>query len=70
MALTRHLISTEIMINCPIIPPVGIPREKTWKNLKPKAGDAITSTVIMSWKSVCEMLLLTGFFFFQLGYFC
>lgn len=65
MALIRHLIFTEIIINCPTIPPVGILREKIQKNLKPKAGDAITSTVIMSWKSACEMLLLTGLVFFS-----
>lgn len=31
----------EIMMNCPIIPPEGIQREKTLKNLKPKAGHTI-----------------------------
>lgn len=33
--------NTEIMINCPIIPPEGIQREKTLKHLKAKAGHAI-----------------------------
>lgn len=33
--------NTKIMINCPIIPPEGIQREKTLKNLKLKAGHTI-----------------------------
>ena len=33
--------NTEMMINCTIIPPLGIQTEKTLKNLKPKVGDAI-----------------------------
>lgn len=33
--------NTEIMINCPVIPPEGIHREKTLKNVKLKAGHTI-----------------------------
>lgn len=31
----------EMMVSCLIIPPIGIQREKTLKNFKPKVGDAI-----------------------------
>lgn len=33
--------NTEMMIKCPIIPPVGTQGQKTLKNLKLKAGDTI-----------------------------
>lgn len=53
--------NTEMMINCPIIPPVGIQGEKTPKNLKLEVGANSTGQWFCS-GSVC-MKCYCSFFF-------